>query len=110
MIDPEIEDAEFDALLAGMATADSVPYDVRRTPGNDRIRVLIKLPHRRQYGHDSNTLEITYGCAFEVAVGDLVRCPPTPRHDQWSTGLVIGLHDGGHHGTVKYVQHIPSQK
>jgi len=40
-----------------------------------RITVLLNFPGRRGA---SRTVELTYGCTFDVAVGDSVNCPPTP--------------------------------
>lgn len=96
----ESVDHQFDSIVGNLTVV-----DLRQAtrPEDDRITVLLDLPHLKQYGHDP-TRELTYGCNFEVKVGDQVRCPPTPFHNKWTVGLVVGLSANGYKGPVKYVK------
>lgn len=75
----------------------------KKKPRSDRIRVLVNLPHLEKYGHEP-TVELVYGCQFEVSIGDAVKCPPTPLYGKWSTGIVIALDGKGYRGPVKQVK------
>lgn len=68
-----------------------------------RITVLISFPGPRG---QHRTLELTYGCRFEVAIGDAVDCPPTPYRSNWTVGMVVALHGNGYQGKVKYVEPV----
>lgn len=77
--------------------------DERTRPENDRITVLLELPHLKDYGRDP-VVQLVYGCRFPVQVGDLVRCPPTPLYSKWTTGQVVSLDGGQYRGPVKQVK------
>jgi hypothetical protein len=100
-------DKQFQAIAKNYradANASTVTSTAKK-PDKDRITVLLDLPHLKQYGYDP-TRELVYGCTFAVSVGDLVSCPPTPRHGRWTTGIVVAL-DGGHYrGRVKQVRKV----
>src|SRR4051794_37274845 len=85
--DPET-DKQFEEIARNFTVID---LETARLPDNNRISVMLDLPHLKQYGHES-TRELVYGCNFAVAVGDLVSCPPTPHNSVWTTGMVVALH------------------
>lgn len=91
-------DAAFAALTDGLTIVEE-----RVVPKKNRITVMLDLPHLAKYGR-TPTRELTYGCNFKVAVGDLVMCPPTPLHHQWTTGMVTALTHNGYKGRVKFVK------
>lgn len=75
----------------------------KAVPEKGRITVLVTFPHLAKYGHET-TRELVYGCRFEVAVGDLVKCPPTRLYSRWTTGMVVALDGKGYRGPVKQVR------
>jgi hypothetical protein len=88
-----------------VSALDVIEADERTRPDDDRITVLLDLPHLADFGH-STTNEFTYGCRFPVKEGDVVECPPTPRGKGWTRGIVTALHANGYRGPVKYVRQI----
>lgn len=67
------------------------------------VTVRVHLPHVAKYGQ-APTMALTYGCTFDVAIGDTVLCPPTPRHPKWTKGEVIALTGSGYRGRVKHIR------
>lgn len=98
-------DSEFNRIVGSMTLT---VIDERTRPENDRITVLLDLPHLKKYGRES-TRELVYGCSFPVAVGDQVRCPPTPLYSKWTTGVVTALSGRQYRGRVKYVRKIKTK-
>ncbi|GAA2036517.1 hypothetical protein GCM10009720_16390 [Yaniella flava] len=54
----------------------------------------------------TRTIELTYGCMFDVAIGTAVDCPPTPYNASWTVGMVTALEGSGWTGPVKYVEPV----
>lgn len=52
------------------------------------------------------TLELTYGCRFEVAIGDAGHCLPTAYCSNWTVGMGAALNGTGYRGQVKYVESV----
>lgn len=107
------EDTQTDTDIVFEEIVGAMELDVveeRTVPKNNRITVLVDLPHVVHYGMESSTLELVYACNFPVRRGDAVLCPPTPRYDQWSTGMVIALDGGRYKGPVKAVRKIKDKK
>ncbi|OAV62815.1 hypothetical protein [Enteractinococcus helveticum] len=77
--------------------------DLSERQEDRRITVLINFPKR--YG-PGRTVELTYGCDFDVSIGNAVDCPPTPYQDSWTVGMVVALNANGWRGRVKYVQPV----
>ena len=97
--DAEATNKEFDSIVGSLTIVDE-----RESPENNRITVMVDMPHVRKYGHRETTRELVYGCSFPVKKGDTVLCPPTPRNKKWSTGVVVSLDGRGYKGRVKYVK------
>ena len=95
---------QFDEIVKNLTILDE-----RSKPDDGRITVLLNLPHLKSFGIDP-VVTLVYGCNFPVAVGDLVRCPPTPRYGKWTTGQVIALNGGSYKGPVKFVKPIKSKE
>lgn len=66
------------------------------------ISVLVVMPHVARYGQ-RKVMTLTYGCTFDVKVGDSVWCPPTKVNKNWTRGSVKALDPTGYAGPVKYV-------
>lgn len=97
-------DSQFEDIVQNFMVLDE-----RTAPEDGRITVLLDLPHLKDYGRPT-TVTLVYGCQFPVAVGDLVRCPPTPRYSKWTTGQVVALDGGQYRGPVKQVKPIKEKE
>ena len=98
--------SRFDTIAANMATSTGTDPFATAAPKKKRyITVLVHMPHVAKYGKDS-TMSLTYGCSFDVKIGDTVLCPPTPLHSKWTKGMVTDLTGTGYRGRVKYVAKI----
>lgn len=84
------------SYYAGTTTPTSV------NPQRRFISVLVVMPHVSKYGQ-KKVMTLTYGCTFEVKVGDPVWCPPTRLNGKWIKGSVKSLDPTGYAGPVKYV-------
>lgn len=71
-------------------------------PNRRFITVLVVMPHVGRYGQ-RKVMSLTYGCTFDVKVGDAVLCPPTRLNPQWTRGSVKSLDSNGYAGPIKYV-------
>jgi hypothetical protein len=83
-----------------METTDTLVRGELEIVGGDldqRVTVLIHHPKMPQ------SSEVTYGCKFEVAVGDAVLCPPSPLWPEPFTGIVTALTGGTYSGPIKYL-------
>lgn len=67
------------------------------------ISVLVVMPHVAKYGQNK-VMTLTYGCTFDVKLGDPVWCPPTRLNGAWIKGSVKSLDPTGYNGPVKYVR------
>lgn len=78
--------------------------------GPRRVLVEVYLPHVKKYGRDPHMALVYRWRKGPLHVGDLVLCPPTPRHRFSFTGIVISL-DASQHpykGPVKdIIKRIP---
>lgn len=103
---PAAPEAEIDSQFAEIAKNFTVvDLSIAQMPDKNRITVLLELPHLKKFGRNP-TRELVYGCTFEVALGDIVSCPPTPHYGKWTTGIVVALNGDGYRGRVKYVRKI----
>lgn len=73
-------------------------------PSHQQDRRITVLLHVRGRNGVSRTIELTYGCTFDVQIGTAVNCQPTPYKDTWTVGMVTALEGGGWTGPVKYVE------
>lgn len=78
-------------------------------PNHRFVLVKVKMPHIAKYGR-SVEMSLVYGVNFPVAVGDLVRCPPTRLNSKWSTGRVTKLDPKGYKGRVKYLAEVKHRR
>lgn len=89
------------SYFSGSTTPKSV------NPSRRFITVLVVMPHVGQY-NKKKVMTLTYGCTFDVQVGDAVLCPPTRLNKNWTKGSVKSLDGTGYSGPVKYV--VPVNK
>lgn len=91
-----------DTLFADLEPADIIKKEPK--PKRRRISVMVNMEHVSHYGHEDTMMELTYGCDFEVKVGDTVECPPSNYWPHWRTGVVTALDVTGYKGRVKNVR------
>lgn len=90
-----IPGAELEDLTVGrvfMELRDSFEFQEKGA----RILVEAYLPHVADYGHDPNVSLVYSWPGGPLAVGDLVKCPPTPLGGSTFTGIVTSLDASGH--------------
>lgn len=73
---------------------------------HDRVMVQVHMPHITRWVNADPLRDLVYswpGAHGPLAVGDLVICPPSPRHCGTFTGIVTSLSAEGHpyRGPVK---------
>jgi hypothetical protein len=101
----------FEKIIADMTTSGCAASPVTTAshtaakPRKHFITVRVTMPHVKKYGKKPE-MSLTYGCSFDVCVGDQVRCPPTRLNTKWALGVVTDIEAdrlGGYRGPVKYV-------
>lgn len=70
-------------------------------PNVKRITVFAYLPHLKKFGWEPHR-QMAYDCDFPVSIGDVVRCPPTPKYNHHFYGLVVDL-VSNYDGPAKFV-------
>lgn len=99
----------FDKIVADMKTPPAESVQGRAKPKRHFVTVRVTMPHVQRYGKPA-TMQLTYGCTFDVTVGDTVLCPPTRLNQKWTRGVVVDLDSNGYRGPVKYLAALGGKK